>query len=88
MTDTYHQLVGHFIETAQAHHQATGGVNPQWANWYAERLLEPVNELVSSNMSVDDLVAWLQAADKRYQEEAPEVSWPKAYAGWLLETSD
>lgn len=88
MSDTYHELIGHFIETAKAHHEATGGVNPQWANWYAERLIEPVRDLVDRNMELDALVAWLEEADRRYREEEPEVSWPKAYAGWLLGTND
>lgn len=87
MSDTYHELVGHLIDTAKAHHVATVGVNPQWANWYAERLIEPMRDLVDRDMGVDDLAAWLEEADRRYRDEAPEVSWPKAYAGWLLEAS-
>ncbi len=88
MSDTYHELVGQLIETARAHHEATGGVNPQWAQWYAARLIEPMRDLVAEEMDVDGLAAWLEEADKRYKAEAPEVSWPKAYAGWLLEADD
>ncbi len=88
MSDTLHQLIGHLIDTARAHHETTGGVNPQWAQWYAERLVEPVRELVDEDMTVDTLAGWLEDADKRYQEESPEVSWPKAYASWLLELND
>ncbi len=87
MSDTFHELVGHLIDTARAHHEATGGVNPEWAQWYAERLLEHVRDLVDEEMTVDDLAAWLEDADRRYQEESPEISWPKAYAGWLQERS-
>lgn len=78
-------LVDHLVTTARAHHAATGGVNPQWAEWYAEHLVEDVNEVLNAEMSVDDLAAWLSEADRRYQEESPEMSWPKAYASWLLD---
>ncbi len=78
-------LVDHLITTAQAHHAATGGLNPQWADWYAERLVDEVNDALNTEVSIDDLAAWLGEADRRYQEESPEMSWPKAYAEWLLE---
>ena len=88
MPDTLHELIGHFIETARAHHEATGGINPQWAEWYASRLIEPVRQLVDEGMEVDDLARWLEGADRRHRDEEPEESWPKAYAGWLLEKDD
>lgn len=88
MSDTLHELIGHLIETARAHHEATGGINPQWAEWYAARLITPVRQLVHEEMEVDDLAQWLEEADRRYQEEEPDVSWPKAYAGWLLQDAD
>lgn len=88
MPDTMHQLIGHLIDTARAHHEATGGINPQWAQWYAARLIEPVRQLVDDQMTVDDLALWLEDADRRYQDEDLDVSWPKAYAGWLLQDAD
>lgn len=86
--EAYHELVGLFIETARAHHEATGGINPQWAEWYAEHLVQHVNDLLRGGMTIDELAAWLTSADRRYRVEGPEVSWPKAYASWLLEEAD
>jgi hypothetical protein len=78
------ELVGHLVTTAKAHHKATGGVNPQWAEWYAEHLIGDVNRVLNADMSVDELAEWLVGADRRYREEDPELSWPKVYASWLL----
>lgn len=83
---THHDLVGLLIATAQGHHRETGGVNPQWARWYAEHLVDDVNRVAGREMTVEELTAWLAEADRRYREQEPEQSWPKAYASWLLET--
>ncbi len=81
--DSFDEIVGYLVETAKAHHAATGGVNPKWARWYAERLLDDLNTALDVEMDVDELEAWLVAADRRYREEPQTVSWPKAYAAWL-----
>jgi NAD(P)-dependent dehydrogenase (short-subunit alcohol dehydrogenase family) len=78
------EIARHMANTARAHHEATGGVNPQWADWYAERLVDDVNEALGSDMDVAELAAWLADADRRYREEPREESWPKVYAGWLI----
>lgn len=83
-SEVFNGLVGQFVDTANAHHEATGGTNPNWAEWYAERLLDPVNELLGSEMSLAELTAWLVEADRRYRDEEPDRSWPKAYANWML----
>lgn len=85
MSDSLHELIGYLIETARAHHAATGGVNPQWAEWYAARAIDDVNGVISSEMSSEELASWLAEADERYRSEAPDMSWPKAYATWLIE---
>ncbi len=83
-TETYRTLVGYFVAAARAHHEATGGVNPQWAEWYAEHLIDDVNDTLDSHMGIDELAEWLVEADRRYRGEDQELSWPKAYASWLL----
>lgn len=83
-SETHKALVGYLITTARAHHEATGGANPNWAEWYAARLVDDVNNATGSQMSTADLAEWLVAADRRYRSEDQEVSWPKAYASWLL----
>lgn len=77
------EVVGFLVATAKAHHAATGGVNPRWARWYAEHLLNDLNRALDADMSVDQLEEWLTAADVRYRLDPQELSWPKAYAAWL-----
>ena len=83
-SETFDKIVHHLVRTAQAHHEATGGVNPAWAQWYAERLVNDLNEVLGSEMEVDGLADWLTEADRRYREEPQDHSWPKAYAAWLM----
>lgn len=83
--DVHRELMGVLVHTAQAHHSATGGVNPQWSNWYAEHSVDDINRLLGNEMSVDELADWLAAADTRYRSDQPEESWPRAYATWLIE---
>ena len=87
MTESTHfdEIAKLMAGAARAHHEATGGVNPGWARWYAEHLIEDVNRTLGSEMELDELEGWLVEADRRYTEDSPSQSWPKAYAGWLLE---
>ncbi|HSJ82288.1 MAG TPA: hypothetical protein VLA91_00575 [Acidimicrobiia bacterium] len=80
----HHEVVSVLINTAKAHHDATGGPNPGWAEWYAEHAVDELNQVLGSEMTVIELAEWLAQADIRYREEKPEESWPKAYASWLL----
>ncbi|MEX0863978.1 MAG: hypothetical protein WD269_03785 [Acidimicrobiia bacterium] len=79
------ELMGVLVETARAHHAATGGPNPRWAEWYANNAIHELNRLLDSEMTVDELTDWLIEADRRYTAEQPDKSWPRAYATWLLE---
>lgn len=82
-SNLYKSLVGLFIETARAHHQATGGVNPQWAEWYAHRMIDSLREITGSGITEVELRDWLIAADVRYNTEPQSQGWPKAYAEWM-----
>jgi hypothetical protein len=84
----FDELVGALVTTARAHHAATGGPNPRWAEWYAEHLIDEVNRILDAQMSIVELTAWLEEADRRYRGADQEMSWPKAYATWLLAGSE
>lgn len=81
----YRSLVGLFIETAEAHHEATGGPNPQWADWYANRMIDSLREVSGTEMTETELRDWLVAADRRFRAEPQEKKWPMAYAEWMAE---
>ena len=85
--DTLNGLVEHLKAAARAHHETTGGLNPGWAEWYADHLIDDINEFSKKEMTVEELAEWLAEADRRYQAEAPGMSWPRAYATWMLNDS-
>lgn len=85
-SESFDEIVGCLVATANAHHAATGGVNPDWARWYAEHLTDDLNSVLSSEVGVDELADWLTDADNRYRSEPQTQSWPKSYAAWLIET--
>lgn len=87
-SDVHQDLKVALVKAAQGHHAATGGVNANWADWYAEHLVEDVNALLGTDKTVDELAKWLSSADVRYRSEDPEASWPHAYADWLVEEVD
>ena len=86
MSDTklIEQVARLLANTARAHHAATGGVTPGWSRWYAEHLVDDVNDLLRTDVEASALETWLTDADRRYREESGVLSWPKAYAGWLI----
>lgn len=83
--DQFVELVGHLVATARAHHSATGGDNPDWAHWYAERMLDDVNATLATSVEFHALAHWLLDADRRYRSDDQEEGWPKAYARWMIE---
>jgi hypothetical protein len=83
--DQLEHIKGLMAGAARAHHEATGGDNPGWARWYAQHLVDDLSQAVGTELAVAELEDWLVEADRRYQRENPDQSWPRAYATWLLE---
>lgn len=83
-SDTLEELKELLKTVARAHHEATGGVNAAWAEWYASQLQEPLASLVGTSSSVEDIADWLTTADIEYRAEERNVSWPRYYAGFIL----
>lgn len=84
MTDRQRDLSRLLASTAREHHEATGGPNEQWPEWYAERIQQQFGEIVGVMPDVETLAGWLRTADNRYREQ-PDGSWPSAYAAWIIE---
>jgi len=81
------RLGGLLAETAHAHHEATGGVNPpEWAPWYADYLQGKIDGSVGFSPDPVTVESWLTMADERHQAEEPETKyWPTLYARYIIE---
>ena len=44
-----------------------------------------LSTFLADHLDVDAVEEWLVRADERYRAEAPDESWPGAYATWFLE---
>lgn len=80
-----HGLARLLADTARAHHEATGGVNADWARWYAERMTGDIDEFVGYSPPVETVEQWLIAADEQYRAEEREERWPPYYARLFIE---
>lgn len=73
-------------ETAHAHHEATGGPNANWADWYGEYLHGKIDAYVGSSPDMATISGWMIAAEKRHESEEPENNyWPTVYARYIVE---
>jgi hypothetical protein len=92
MSDVRSGLTRLLGRVARAHHEATGGVNPGWAEWYADQLQSDIAEFVGYQPAVDEIVEWLVRADEIHRAERSDEKWPPVYAelilGWVAERSN
>ena len=85
MSDTTAEELKELLKTtARAHHEATGGINAAWAEWYAEHLHDAIGHVLEANPPVEEIAGWLTAADIEYRAEERDVSWPRYYARFIL----
>lgn len=86
--DQAQRLADLFLQTAEDHHvafQATDGVDPDWAIWYADRLREQgLEKLLDATLLKSDLIYLLVLADKEQSREAPGSRWERYYADFFL----
>ena len=71
--------------TARAHHAATGGVNANWAQWYAKHLAGQIDEYVGFSPTTAVIEGWLVAAEQAHGKEDPEGRWPPFYAAHIID---
>jgi NAD(P)H-hydrate epimerase len=82
------QLAKLLVATGQAHHEAftaSGGVDPDWAIWYADHTVDQVNDLLGSELSRADLVYEYIGLSREQLAKAPDASWPQYYASSLFD---
>jgi len=75
-------------ETGTAHHRAfaaTNGDDPDWPEWYAVHLVEPLGRLLGRALTAQTLTAELRAVDREQRAAGSALGWPEYYAAWFLE---
>lgn len=81
-------LEGLFAATADAHHAAfieTDGDDPEWPLWYAQNLVDQLNDLLGANLTTSELVYLIVLVDKERDASAPGADWKKYWATFFLE---
>jgi NAD(P)H-hydrate epimerase len=87
MTDPRVTLGQLFRAAAQAHHQAfaaTDGEDPDWPEWYAGYLANPLSELLGCAVGRSVIADDLRSLERKMQTEAPTAEWTLYYADWFL----
>lgn len=74
-------------ETNDAHREAfasTGGANPDWPEWFAERLEAPLSEVFGKELERGAIAGLLEEAEQEHLMTAPGREWPPYYAEFLI----
>lgn len=73
----------------RAHHEAFGGPNAGWPEWYAAFLIDnDLESRVGFKLELDQVVGWLKEADEKHRAEASEERWPAYYADLIFSWID
>lgn len=86
--EVFHELQAIFRRAAQAHHEAfiaTGGVDPEWASWYADYVQTQLDELLGVDLTRERVVDLLLRADADHQRVAPGRDWATFYGEYFLD---
>ncbi len=77
-----------FQETGTAHHQAfiaTDGVDPEWASWYAQYLVEKLPSLLNATLPESEIAILLETASEKHAAQDPDADWKVFYAKFFME---
>lgn len=90
MDDRTARLRGLLHEAAETHHivyRITDGVDPDWASWYSNWLvnLSELSEILGTKPVRSELTFALVNLDKQYTERSPAEPWEDYYASQLVE---
>lgn len=81
----HHALVELLNKAADAHHDATGGPDPEWVSWYARFLVDEIDDLLGYPVGQEKIEDWLLAAERRRQAESIGDEWAPTYARSILD---
>ncbi len=74
-------------ETSDAHQKefaSTAGANPDWAQWFAGRLREPLNEILGTDLDEEAIATLLDEAEQEHLITSPGRDWPGYYAEFFI----
>ena len=81
------ELTNLLNEAAEAHHKAfaaTEGEDSDWPLWYADYLLEKMQQILNAKFTKSELIYLLVSADKKNGVVAPGAYWPRFYAKYII----
>jgi hypothetical protein len=79
-------LVEAFTNVAKEHHDEfieVGGEDPDWAKWYADRLVSPLEKILDRSFDSQKLAQTLSDLDKEYRNNNPQISWQEYYSNYF-----
>jgi hypothetical protein len=83
------ELADLLTETGHQHHaayEASDGIDPEWASWYAPYLQARLATRFGSIPTRSDLVYLLVGAERAFRELHTEARpWPEFYAAFILQ---
>lgn len=74
-------------DIAEAHHKAfaaTQGEDPDWPIWYADHVLDKMQQMLNAKFTKSELIYLLVLADKENGSFAPGAYWPRFYANFII----
>ena len=89
MSDVKSEIAELLHEAGETHHQVyriTDGVDPDWASWYTDWLIDlsELPKLLGMQPVRSELVYMLVKLDKDFTTAAPGGKWEDHYAGELI----
>jgi len=90
MTDPQlHAQLSRLIRDCERDHRAafasTDGKDPEWPLWYADHLLQPLEQALDTEFHKSQLIYALMNADFEHTARAPDADWADFLASELIE---
>jgi hypothetical protein len=83
------ELAELLMETGHQHHaayEASNGIDPEWASWYAPYLQARLGDRLGTQPTRSKLVYLLVAAEKAFQDGGAKTGeWSDSYATFILD---
>lgn len=78
------ELLRKTSEAHRAEYEGIDGVDGSWPLWFAERLEEPLGELLDAEVDRARIAALLEEAEQEHLITSPGRDWPAYYAEFFI----